>query len=147
MIFGCPQGGKKAFDLAKEIFVKGHRCCQTWTGAKSFLWKLMQASSGWGQSFFKKGPREKLIFILISPAKAFNSSQQNYSAVKRGVVGGDVCAGEVETFFVVPKILLGEWTTKVLTYLNDSSQQNGGWTGWVFFQEYDFEDGVSRGGY
>ena len=60
-------GGKKARLIWQKKFCQGCQCCQTWTGAKSFLWKLMQASSGWGQFFFKKELREKLIFILISP--------------------------------------------------------------------------------
>ena len=68
MIFGCPQGGKRRLIWQKK-FCQGHQCCQTQTGAKSFLWKLMQASSGWGWSFFKKGLREKLIFILILPQR------------------------------------------------------------------------------
>ena len=70
----------------------------------------MQASSGWGRSFFKKGPREKLPQKLFS-AKLFSCEER--------VVGGDVCAGEVETFLVVPKILLGNGPVEPET------QQNG----------------------
>ena len=61
-------GGRRRLIWQKK-FCQGRRCCQTRTGAKSFLWKLMQASSGWGRSFFKKGLGEKLIFILISPQR------------------------------------------------------------------------------
>ena len=82
-----------------------------------------QASSGWGPPFSKRD----CCFQLFS-ATLF--------------VGGDVCTGEVETFFVVPKILLGNGQQSVdlpeqfPTELLD-------WLG--FFQEYDFETRFKRG--
>ena len=43
----------------------------------------MQASSGWGVVLFQKGSKGEVNIYIDFAAKAFNSSQQNYSAVKR----------------------------------------------------------------
>ena len=58
-------GGKKAFDLAKEILSRAP-VLSNLNWSKEFFVET-DASSGWGRCFFKKGLREKLIFILISP--------------------------------------------------------------------------------
>ena len=56
--------------------------------------------------------------------KAFNSSQQNYSAVKRELLAGMFALERWRPFFVVPKILLGNGQQSV-DLLERFVQQNG----------------------
>ena len=64
--------------------------------SKEFFVETDASQFGVGAVLFQKGTKGE---VNIS-AKLFSCEE--------GVVGGDVCAGEVETFFVVLKILLGD---------------------------------------
>ena len=75
--------------------------------------------------------------------KAFNTSQQNYSAVKRELLVGMFALERWRPFLLFRKFYWG-MDNKALTYLNDlSNRMVLDWLG--FFQEYDFETCFKRG--
>ena len=98
-------GGKKAFELAKEILSRAP-VLSNLDWSKEFFVETDASQFGVGAVLFQKGTKGEVNIYIDFAAKAFNSSQQNYSAVKRELLAGmfDLPAGEVETFFVVPKI-------------------------------------------
>ena len=80
-------GGKKAFDLAKEILSRAPVLSNPdWS--KEFFVETDASQFGVGAVLFQKGTEGEVNIYIDFAAKAFNSSQQNYSAVKRELLAG-----------------------------------------------------------
>ena len=96
-----------------------------------------------GAVLFQKGSEGEVNIYIDFAVKAFNSSQQNYSAVKRELLAGMFALERWRPFLLFRKFYWG-MDNKALTYLNDSSNRMVlDWLG--FFQEYDFETRFKRG--
>ena len=96
-----------------------------------------------GAVLFQKGTKGEVNIYIDFAVKAFNSSQQNYSAVKRELLAGMFALERWRPFLLFRKFYWG-MDNKVLTYLNDlSNRMVLDWLG--FFQEYDFETRFKRG--
>ena len=135
-------GGKKAFDLAKEILSRAPVLSNPdWS--KEFFVETDASQFGVGAVLFQKGTEGEVNIYIDFAAKAFNSSQQNYSAVKRELLAGMFALERWRPFLLFRKFYWG-MDNKALTYLNDSSNRMVlDWLG--FFQEYDFETHFKRG--
>ena len=135
-------GGKKAFELAKEILSRAP-VLSNLDWSKEFFVETDASQFGVGAVLFQKGTEGEVNIYIDFAAKAFNSSQQNYSAVKRELLAGMFALERWRPFLLFRKFYWG-MDNKVLTYLNDSSNRMVlDWLG--FFQEYDFETRFKRG--
>ena len=135
-------GGKKAFDLAKEILSRAPVLSNPdWS--KEFFVETDASQFGVGAVLFQKGTKGEVNIYIDFATKAFNSSQQNYSAVKRELLAGMFALERWRPFLLFRKFYWG-MDNKALTYLNDlSNRMVLDWLG--FFQEYDFETRFKRG--
>ena len=135
-------GGKKAFDLAKEILSRA-LVLSNLDWSKEFFVETDASQFGVGAVLFQKGTEGEVNIYIDFTAKAFNSSQQNYSAVKRELLVGMFALERWRPFLLFRKFYWG-MDNKALTYLNDlSNRMVLDWLG--FFQEYDFETHFKRG--
>ena len=135
-------GGKKAFELAKEILSRAP-VLSNLDWSKEFFMETDASQFGVGAVLFQKGTGGEVNIYIDFAAKAFNSSQQNYSAVKRELLAGMFALERWRPFLLFRKFYWG-MDNKALTYLNDSSNRMVlDWLG--FFQEYDFETRFKRG--
>ena len=103
-------GGKKAFDLAKEILLRVPVLLNLdWS--KEFFVETDASQFRVGVVLFQKGTEGEVNIYIDFAAKAFNSSQQNYSAVKRSCWWGCLCwrGGDL---FCCSENSTGGWTTK-----------------------------------
>ena len=80
-------GGKKAFDLAKEILSRA-LVLSNLNWGKEFFVETDVSQFGVGAVLFQKGTEGEVNIYIDFAVKAFNSSQQNYSAVKRELLAG-----------------------------------------------------------
>ena len=80
-------GGKKAFELAKEILSRAP-VLSNLDWSKEFFVETDASQFGVGAVLFQKGTKGEVNIYIDFAAKAFNSSQQNYSAVKRELLAG-----------------------------------------------------------
>ena len=80
-------GGKKAFDLAKEILSRA-LVLSNLDWSKEFFVETDASQFGVGVVLFQKGSKGEVNIYIDFATKAFNSSQQNYSAVKRELLVG-----------------------------------------------------------
>ena len=103
-------GGKKAFDLAKEILSRAP-VLSNLDWSKEFFVETDASQFGVGAVLFQKGTKGEVNIYIDFAAKAFNSSQQNYSAVKRELLAG-MFALESGDLFCCSENSTGEWTTK-----------------------------------
>ena len=111
--------------------------------SKEFFVETDASQFGVGAVLFQKGTEGEVNIYIDFAAKAFNSSQQNYSAVKRELLAGMFALERWRPFLLFRKFYWG-MDNKALTYLNDSSNRMVlDWLG--FFQEYDFETRFKRG--
>ena len=135
-------GGKKAFELAKEILSRAP-VLSNLDWSKEFFVETDASQFRVGAVLFQKGTKGEVNIYIDFAAKAFNSSQQNYSAVKRELLAGMFALERWRPFLLFRKFYWG-MDNKALTYLNDSSNRMVlDWLG--FFQEYDFETRFKRG--
>ena len=135
-------GGKKAFELAKEILSRAP-VLSNLDWSKEFFVETDASQFGVGAVLFQKGTKGEVNIYIDFATKAFNSSQQNYSAVKRELLAGMFALERWRPFLLFRKFYWG-MDNKALTYLNDSSNRMVlDWLG--FFQEYDFETCFKRG--
>ena len=135
-------GGKKAFDLAKEILSRAP-VLSNLDWSKEFFVETDASQFRVGAVLFQKGTEGEVNIYIDFAVKAFNSSQQNYSAVKRELLVGMFVLERWRPFLLFQKFYWG-MDNKVLTYLNNSSNRMVlDWLG--FFQEYDFETCFKRG--
>ena len=112
-------GGKKAFDLAKEILSRAPVLSNPdWS--KEFFVETDASQFRVGAVLFQKGTEGEVNIYIDFAAKAFNSSQQNYSAVKRELLAGMFALERWRPFLLFRKFYWG-MDNKALTYLNDSS--------------------------
>ena len=80
-------GGKKAFDLAKEILSRVPVLSNPdWS--KEFFVETDASQFRVGVVLFQKGTKGEVNIYIDFATKAFNTSQQNYSAVKRELLAG-----------------------------------------------------------
>ena len=80
-------GGKKVFDLAKEILSRAP-VLSNLDWSKEFFVETDASQFGVGAVLFQKGTKGEVNIYIDFAAKAFNTSQQNYSAVKRELLVG-----------------------------------------------------------
>ena len=127
-------GGKKAFDLAKEILSRAP-VLSNLDWSKEFFVETDTSQFGVGVVLFQKGTEGEVNIYIDFAAKAFNSSQQNYSAVKRELLAGMFALERWRPFLLFRKFYWG-MDNKALTYLNNSSNRMVlDWLGFFQFQE------------
>ena len=80
-------GGKKAFDLAKEILSRAP-VLSNLDWSKEFFVETDASQFRVGAVLFQKGTKGEVNIYIDFATKAFNTSQQNYSAVKRELLAG-----------------------------------------------------------
>ena len=80
-------GGKKAFELAKEILSRAP-VLSNLDWSKEFFVETDASQFRVGAVLFQKGTKGEVNIYIDFATKAFNSSQQNYSAVKRELLAG-----------------------------------------------------------
>ena len=99
-------GGKKAFDLAKEILSRA-LVLSNLDWSKEFFVETDASQFRVGAVLFQKGTEGEVNIYIDFACAGLQLFSAKLFSCEEGVVGRDVCAGEVETFLVVPKILLG----------------------------------------
>ena len=114
-------GGKKAFELAKEILSRAP-VLSNLDWSKEFFMETDASQFGVGAVLFQKGTKGEVNIYIDFAAKAFNSSQQNYSAAKRELLAGMFALERWRPFLLFRKFYWG-MDNKALTYLNDSSNR------------------------
>ena len=80
-------GGKKVFDLAKEILSRAP-VLSNLDWSKEFFVETDASQFRVGAVLFQKGTEGEVNIYIDFTTKAFNTSQQNYSAVKRELLAG-----------------------------------------------------------
>ena len=112
-------GGKKAFDLAKEILSRAPVLSNPdWS--KEFFVETDASQFGVGAVLFQKGTEGEVNIYIDFAAKAFNSSQQNYSAVKRELLAGMFALERWRPFLLFRKFICFFPLLPLLLYLPTS---------------------------